>query len=130
MHYSNDQVWIDANEYYKEIHKQFPKAYYILNTRDTPAWVRSRENHRKGKFIKRAERYYNLPRNEILELWTEQKETTEKEMVEYFADTPRFLTFHITNDDIDKVIQHVSPHYKLKRECWKVANKTKPNVKA
>ena len=127
MHFSKDDTWIDANEYYKEIYEEFPNAFYILNTRDTNAWVRSRANHRKGKFIERAEKFHNLPRDIIYNLWSDRKDTVEAEMKQYFIGNPRFLVFDVNNDDIDKLVKHVSPEYKLNASDWKVANKKKYN---
>lgn len=127
MHFSSDDTWIDANEYYKEIHKEFPNAYYILNTRSTRAWVRSRANHRKGKFIERAETYHNLPRDIIYGLWHDRKNAVESEMRQYFQGNPRFAIFDIDKDSIDKVVKHVSPEYKLDSKHWSVANRKKYN---
>ena len=127
MHFSDEDRWIDANEYYKEIAEEFPRAYYILNTRSSRAWVRSRANHREGEFIERAEKFYNLPRDIIYDLWRDRKNTVEAEMKHYFVGNPRFTVFDIDKDSIDKVVKHVSPEYKLDSKHWGVANRKKYN---
>ena len=62
---------------------------------------------------------------ELVAYWKNLRQNHYKEVRNYFKNNNRYLEFDIDNDDISKLIDHVSKDYKLKKEHWGRHNVTK-----
>jgi hypothetical protein len=118
MFWHREDIWIDGNKYYKQLHNEYPDAYFILNTRNMNDWLNSRVNHKNGAYIKRCMEYYNMDESELLEHFEEDRNKTEKEMISYFENNDRFLHFDINKDPIQNVIDLVKPDFFIKEKDW------------
>ena len=49
---STGKPLIEGCRYFRELHRDYPQALFILNTRDPLQWVRSRLNHDDGLFAR------------------------------------------------------------------------------
>lgn len=80
------------------LHKAYPDAYFILNTRDKDAWITSRAQHRKS--IRFAAQHFGLPRRKIRGLWAQHFDEHHAKARQYFAkhSPDRFLEWDITHD--------------------------------
>ena len=85
--------------YYRGLDAQYPGSRFILNTRNTADWVRSRIAHdRRWNARKRAP--HEAARTCDRARLTGLKERTEKEIRHYFSDAPdRFLEMDVCAGD-------------------------------
>ena len=121
--------YIEGNELFKELYQQYSDSYFVLQTRDTEDWIRSRVNHSNGGFMKRCMTYMEMKKtDEIKEYWRNMKTKREKLIIKYFEDFDRFMVFDIDNDDITSLIDFLTPHFKLKKSEWKVYNRSEDKV--
>lgn len=126
MLYAKKFVYVDAAQYFKILHHEYPDAYFVLQTRNTEAWVKSRCKHKRGDFLRRVMKFNNIKtKHEMQEVWRQEKEKHEEKVRSYFSGVQaNFIEFNIDTDEIEKVIDFVSPHYTLYRKNYGHKNKT------
>lgn len=125
LSYFKKNQCIEGNQWYAELHQEYPDAFFILQTRDLEEWIESRSKHKKGRFIKRCMDSYGVQsKDEMREIWRTERQERENQIKRYFRRNPKFLTFDINHDDINRLIEHLKPDIMLKKEQWKVHNKT------
>lgn len=92
-----------TNHLFKNLDKQYPNSYFILNTRDLKDWLNSREKHVKRKpFLKHLQR--KSPSNSWInidkEAWKNEYISHHRDVFEYFENRPNdLLVFDITKGD-------------------------------
>jgi hypothetical protein len=118
MFWHRENVWIDGNKYYKELHKMYPNAYFILNTRPMKEWLQSKVNHKKGAYIQRCMEFHQCDKSEMIEYFETDRIATENAMRSYFKDNKNFIEFDVEQDDISKLIEFVKPEFFLKENDW------------
>jgi len=111
--YVTENCLIEANRHYALFHRAFPDAYFVLNDRDTDAWITSRIAHGSGSQIRRAMAYYKANEDEVIAMWRLQKERHTNEVLKYFDGYARFLWFRIDRDSAWKLAQFLSPTFLL-----------------
>lgn len=120
-----EKLYIEANKWYRELHKEYPDSYFILQTRNVNDWLNSRENHDDGNFLKRCMKLKSIMNHsEMLEHWKNERLSREEEIKQYFKGNKDFLLFDIDKDPIDKLIEHVRPEFNLKKMYWYKLNVT------
>lgn len=87
-----DEV-IEGNKFFRELHSEYPDAYFILNRRKDQDWILSRLRH--PNFIERYSKALGLNIQQTLDYWIELKQSRELEIVNYFVGNPKFLDFNI-----------------------------------
>lgn len=107
---------------FKLFHELFPEAFFILNDRDTEAWIKSRLQHRR--FMERTSSVLGHPRGDIIEIWRKSKEEHTKEVLRYFRAYPRFLHFKVDTDDVLRLAEFLSAVFHIDAGHWKVVNAT------
>jgi hypothetical protein len=120
--------FFEGTHAFQLIHEACPDAYFVLQTRSTESWIRSRSRHKRGDFLTRTRKHYRTKdKREVYQIWREDKEKWETKIREYFSQRPeaKFLEFNIETDDISKLQEFVKPDFNLKRRYWRVYNKTK-----
>ena len=81
--------------WYRQLDAQYPGSRFIMNTRDTEAWVRSRINHDQ-RWNTRRRAVEDPPRPCDREHLIAFKQRKEREIITYFADMPeRFMVLDI-----------------------------------
>lgn len=123
-YYKKNQC-IEGNQWYAELYQEYPDSFFILQTRNIEEWIESRSRHKKGHFIKRCMKSYGIQtKDEMKDVWRKEREERENQIKRYFRGHPKFMTFDINNDNIDRLIRHFKPEIILKKDGWKVHNKT------
>lgn len=118
MFWHREDIWIDGNKYFKELHSEYPDAYFVLNTRPMIDWLESKETHKKGAYMSRCMQYHKRDKESTLDWFSEDREDTHQKMREYFEHNDKFIEFDITGD-IDTLINFVKPDFFLNKNAWK-----------
>jgi hypothetical protein len=124
LNYNKENVFLEGNEFYKELDEQYPNSYFILQFRDVKSWIESRSNH-NNNYIERARTGLKLKTIADVKLhWKKTRHETHKDIKQYFDCNKRFMTFNINKDDIYKVINHVKDDYVLDAKHFNKVNVT------
>lgn len=104
----SDSLFIHLN--YDKIHKLYPNAYYILNTRNINDWICSRLNFMgPGEYIN----YYNKSNNtnhsfeSIIKIWKNEWIDYHNKVKEYFNNNDKFMIYNIDNDKFEDIMKFI-----------------------
>lgn len=122
LHHMVSKRVYDGNLLYKELHKEYPNSYFIMQTRPTEDWIRSRLNHKT--LLERYARGLGMTLSQTEIFWREQKLKVEQEIKEYFAANNKFLVYDITKHKINLLIDFVKDDFSLNKKYWSIHNKT------
>jgi hypothetical protein len=119
---NGNSMWIFAHvDYFKVLDEQYPESKFILNTRNVDDWVRSRckfkmgPNSVGGEYLEIFKRLYNADEDTVKQLWIAQWDNHHASVKEHFKDRPQdLLVYDIDKDNSQKIVDFVSPTYKLK----------------
>ena len=110
---------IEGCRYFKYLHRDYPNALFILNTRDPFQWVRSRMKHDNGRFAKAyvdALRVSGINnRRELKRRWLKDWYNHHSDVINYFsgASSKNFLLFHISETPAKKLTKFLRPHFNI-----------------
>jgi hypothetical protein len=104
-------VKFEANTLFPALDRDYPGAYFVLNTRDEDAWVASRlANYSKRnemKFVDLERRVSGLKSaDEAVAKWRAERRAYENRVERYFEGSPRFLKIDIARDDVPQQLGH------------------------
>lgn len=115
-----DSKVVEACRFFPELYREYPDAYYVLNTRPVDDWIGSRLNHGNstiGSFTERYMRATGDSEEQVIERWrADFREHTEAAR-SFFADKGRFLEFSICGD-VSPLIDFVRGDYVLNARRW------------
>lgn len=112
-------------DFYKELDKQYPNSKFILNIRNRSNWIKSRLNHRKGRYAKTALKIYRLSQPDLITRWEKDWDNHISDVQSYFTDKPgKLLVYNIETDNLQKLIDF-SPEYRLINNILPHCGKTK-----
>ena len=99
------QVHIEAFKFYQILAQQYPKAVYILNTRDIDRWVRSRMAHRDGSYMRRYMQVHGLTQGETIAVWRKDHLAHHRAVRAFFKDNSqlRFIEFNIDKHGPERI---------------------------
>jgi hypothetical protein len=124
---STDEKFVEGNQYFREMDRDYPNSLFILNNRATEDWIRSREMHNHGVFLQRQLRVLGTADVEVArELWRQQKQTHESAVRKYFEGNDRFLEIDINSPEIPRQISKFLG-LNLNQNLWRVIGKTENN---
>ena len=92
---------IEANRFFPQLYRAYPRSLFILNTRDPDAWVDSRFRHDHGRFAEAYRGALNpnrrLSDKDLRERWLKQWYTHHDAVRAFFLRRPkaRFIEFHL-----------------------------------
>jgi len=118
MFWHRENIWIDGVKMFRELYAQYPDAYFVLQTRDMDAWLRSKENHKGGAYIKRCQQFHQLDRQYMLDWFASDREMHEAKVRKFFLGSDRFLDYDLDKDNISKLIEFVKPDFFLDEKHW------------
>lgn len=122
MFWHREDVWIDGVKMYKELHAQFPDAYFVLQTRNMYSWLKSKKTHKDGLYIQRCMEYHNLDMNGMIDWFEKDRNDHEASVRKYFENNSNFIDFDIDKDDIQTFIDFLKPDFFLNKDNWKKVN--------
>jgi hypothetical protein len=109
----NGDVFLEAYKLFPALHRHYPDALFLLNTRPVENWIRSRLVFREGEYAEWHMRLLGLSSQEALvEHWRKDWHDHHERVRAYFRDRGRFLEFDIENDDPAK-LTHAIPEFAL-----------------
>lgn len=97
---SSGPTRIEGNQYFREMHRDYPEAFFILNNRPTEEWVQSRARHVEGVLVAREKKATKKSESAVLEQWRNEKRAHEQEVREYFNNNARFREIDISSPKI------------------------------
>ncbi|WP_027238264.1 sulfotransferase [Leisingera caerulea] len=110
---------------FQAIAEAYPKAKFILNTRDKAKWLRSRARHTNGLYLSKHMAFYNESEEQVIARWAQDFDTHHAHVRSYFADKPgRLLEFDIAADPINKITDFFASDFRLDPVHWGHAHKT------
>lgn len=127
LNYSAPGVYLEAGLLFEEMHRDYPDAYFILNTRPTEDWLNSRHRHQEGAFMARVAGSLGLTLQDIRESDARQHQAHHARARDYFAKAAdaRFLDYDISTDTPEKAVAFLSADYKLDPDDFPQANRTR-----
>jgi hypothetical protein len=126
LSYAASDLCVDACRFFKDIYRNYPTSYYILNTRPVDKWLRSRMNHGGGTLAQRWMRAYRCDKVRLEELWRAQFDAHSAEVSEFFRKKgAEFMVFDIERDKPDDLARFISPAFAVDPSKWRIANATR-----
>lgn len=119
---SSDELMLEGNRHFRLFHELFPDAYFILNDRDPDRWVASRMAHRRGQFARRTAKFRGCSVEDLPEIWKREREEHNRAVLSHFGDSDRLLHFRVDRDPVSKLVDFLSPHFRLKPHHWSREN--------
>ncbi len=116
---SDGQPLIEACTYFRELHRDYPDALFILNTRDPFQWIRSRLRHDHGRF---AQAYLAAlasegirTRRALRQRWLRDWYAHHSAVLDYFhhCAPKQLLVFHLDHTPQRRLIRFLQPHFQL-----------------
>ena len=104
---------IEPYKRFDYLHRWYPNALFILNTRDRERWIASRSAFMvAGRPLTAiyADRL-RMPEAQVQDYWRAEWDTHHVAVRAYFAGLPNFLEFHIEHDDSNKLKKFISTEY-------------------
>lgn len=99
MTFANHSIYIEANEHFRIMDRDYPGSFFIYNNRDTEKWLTSRINHNAGDVHSLAARslaiYNTRDEARLKAIWRAQKQRFEQDVRDYFSGCARFLEIDI-----------------------------------
>jgi len=115
---------IEGNSFYREMNSDYPGAFFVLNNRNTEAWIQSRERHRSGALLAQQLAILQSDNPEdARDLWRSQKNVFEREVRKYFDGNARFLELDIDRDNVPLLLEQLIG-FRLDPAHWMVIGKT------
>lgn len=115
---------VEGNRFFKEIDRDYPGSFFILNNRSTESWLLSRERHNGGEFLRKTMAQMKTTSVEkVRRTWRLEKQIHESQVREYFRDRTDFLEVDISDPDVpEKVSQFLDREFD--DSTWTVIGKT------
>jgi hypothetical protein len=126
LSYASASFCLDACRYFRQIHRYYPDAYYILNTRPVEKWIRSRLNHAGGTLARRWMKAYRCDVKQLEDLWRLEFENHTADVTEFFgAQNGNFMVFDIESNTPEQLADFLAPQFSLDAARWRIINATK-----
>lgn len=123
--FASDDASIEGNRHFRLFHAMFPQSFFVLQCRDTDAWLRSRAQHKNGSYLRRMMNFYNTDADSVRLLWKAEYERHSADVCAYFDGYDRFLRFRVDADPISKLIDFIAPVFRLSESDWTLKNVTR-----
>jgi hypothetical protein len=125
MEYVHAINMIEGYKYFRELQTHFPDALFILNTRNSEAWIRSRHRHGNGAYTNAYRRYYDCHTVEdVFDRWRIDWYEHHAAVLNYFSGAlaDRLFVWDIDRPDFD-ILQKKLP-FPLRTDLWTQRGKT------
>ena len=128
---SRPGLLIEPYKRFDYLHRWYPNALFILNTRDREKWIASRVAHvfSGGSVTASYVKLLRISEAQVPDFWRAEWESHHTLVRAYFQGAPNFLEFHIEQDDPDKLISFIARRYpQCAQTRFGVHNSTPPLV--
>lgn len=117
---SNNRVWIEGNQFFRELCLDYPSSIFVLNHRKTEDWLLSRINQNQGRNLRRQLKILQCSDVEsATALWRSIKNQHEEHVQRFFKDkADRFVEIDINSPDVVELLSSKLP-YDLDPGKWK-----------
>ena len=78
-------------DYFKELYSQYPDSRFILNTRNIDNWIKSRNRHENGFYVKELCKLLDISKAQLNISWREDYYNHHRNVKEFFRDKPSKL---------------------------------------
>lgn len=104
---------IEPNKRFDYLHRWYPDALFILNTRDRENWIASRAAHftSRGSLLTLYAQILSIPERDVRDFWRAEWKAHHALVRAYFARAHNFLEFDIERDLPAKLVSFISRHY-------------------
>jgi len=105
---------IEGQQYYRELYNEYPDSYFILQTRKLEDWIRSRSKHKRGDFMRRCMKFYQIrDAREMRDHWRKERTGFEAEVMQFFSlrSKARFMRYDIDNNHIVELINFLKSDF-------------------
>ena len=116
---------IEGYKYFPELQAHYPDALFILNTRNSEAWIRSRNAHGAGSYTNQYRRFYGYDNIEsVFNRWRRDWYEHHAAVLSYFSGalSEHLFVWDITQPDFDTLQKRVP--FTLRTEFWSHRGKT------
>lgn len=115
------EVAIEGVRYFRQLYDYYPNSYFILNTRDKAAWIKSRLAHGAGFYARRYARALGVEtEEEVVAAWSADWDRHHAEVLEFFADKPgRLLVYDIKTSKPQEMVDFLSPDFLTRVEDFR-----------
>ena len=110
---------IEGGRYFRELHRDYPNALFVLNTRDPLHWMRSRLKHDGGQFAKAYRKALAADgiktRSQLKRRWLEDWYQHHADVTRYFKNhtQKQFLFFHISETPVKQLNRFLDPYFSI-----------------
>ena len=110
---SRPGLLIEPYKRFDYLHRWYPNALFVLNTRDREKWIDSRAafDFHGGGLTATYAKVLKISEAQVPDFWRAEWETHHALVRAYFASAPNFLEFHIERDDPQKLISFIAKRY-------------------
>ncbi|MDO6588693.1 hypothetical protein DS901_15145 [Loktanella sp. D2R18] len=135
LSFTDGTMHLEANYFYRELYRDYPDAYFLLNWRNAESWLLSRKNHigrqYADSFLKRAAASYGANDTETETIWRHRHETFHDDVRTFFSNRPdaKFLDFDIQTDEPERLATWLTPDFDCDLAFWGKQNATKNKKK-
>lgn len=119
------EITFEVSRLFRDLHRDYPDAYFVLNTRPVDNWIASRMMHLEGDYARRYAQMYDCTEADLASLWAEQYAAHHDDVRTYFAGHDRFLEFDIESGDPAVLSRFLEPDYRLHPRHWGRSNETR-----
>jgi len=120
--YVNDGSYLEGSQFFRQLAETYPDAYFILNSRKTEPWIKSRQaqyTEGLGSFFERFQIALGKTGGDVVRLWENHHHAVRT----YFSETShKFIEFRIGQDDITKICHFVAKDYTFDPANWRQLN--------
>lgn len=101
---------IEPYKRFDYLHRWYPQALFVLNTRELESWIASRAAHafRGERLLDVYANKLGIPEAGVLDFWRSEWRAHHALARAYFRDAPNFLEFNIERDDPEKLIAFIA----------------------
>lgn len=111
---------IENYRHFAAIAQDYPRAKFLLNTRDTDDWLRARTRREGGLFLERAMANTGMSRKGVLNLWADDFHRHHEMVRDFFRDQPsRLLEFDIDRTPVKALVRFVRPDMRIAPRHWR-----------
>lgn len=119
MTFINEDFYIEGCKFFKYLYEEYPDSYFILNTRSLKNWIRSREHHMGGEFLRSSQKSLGLNKKETAKFWSKQYKNHLQEVRDFFKNNnANFIEFDIENNDIQNIVDFLKNDFKIRKQYW------------